>query len=271
MGPDISGDTYTHGHQEAVLRSHRWRTVDNSAAYLLSRLHAGLDLLDVGCGPGSLTIDLAQRLRPGQVVGIDVSSEVVSEAAATAKARGVSNVSFVVGDFRSTVVDPTSFDVVHAHQVLQHLREPVEALAAMRRLARPNGIVVARDSDYSAMTWAPQSSSLDRWLEIYLAVTRRNGAEADAGRWLLRWAHRAGFDEASYTTSTWTFATTTDKTWWSELWAERTVRSSFAQQAIDYEIATTEELATVAAGWREWAEEPDAVFIVPHGEVIAEV
>ena len=86
----------------------------------------------------------------------------------------------------------------------------------------------------------------------------------------LRWAHRAGFDEVVYGTSTWTFATPTDRTWWAELWAERTVRSSFAQQATEYGIATADELAAVAAGWRQWAAESDAVFIIPHGEIIAE-
>ncbi len=270
MSSEATRDTYTHGHQDAVLRSHRWRTAGNSASYLLARLRPGLDLLDVGCGPGSLTIDLAKRVDPGRVLGVDLSDQVVSEAAATAAAAMVTNASFVAGDFRTIGLDPASFDVVHAHQVLQHLRDPVEALEVMRRLVRPNGIVAVRDSDYSAMTWAPSSGSLDRWREIYLSVTSRNGAEADAGRWLLRWAHRAGFDEVTYTTSTWTFATPPDRTWWAELWAERTVRSSFAEQAVEYGIATGDELAEVASGWRRWAAEPDGVFIVPHGEVIAE-
>src|SRR5262245_25345231 len=50
-------ETYTHGHHESVLRSHRWRTIENSAAYLLPYLSPGLDVLDVGCGPGTITID----------------------------------------------------------------------------------------------------------------------------------------------------------------------------------------------------------------------
>ena len=58
------GDTYTHGHHESVLRSHNWRTAENSAGYLLAHLRAGLDLLDVGCGPGTITLDLAARARP---------------------------------------------------------------------------------------------------------------------------------------------------------------------------------------------------------------
>ena len=66
-------DTYTHGHADSVLRSHRWRTVANSAAYLIPHLRPGIELLDVGCGPGTITIDLARRVAPGRVLGIDAA------------------------------------------------------------------------------------------------------------------------------------------------------------------------------------------------------
>ena len=53
---------YTHGHHESVLKSHTWRTIGNSAAYLEPQLAAGLSLLDVGCGPGTITVEFADRL-----------------------------------------------------------------------------------------------------------------------------------------------------------------------------------------------------------------
>jgi SAM-dependent methyltransferase len=262
-------DVYTHGHQDAVLRSHRWRTAENSASYLLPHLAAGRRLLDVGCGPGTLTVDLARLVSPGEVVGIDIAEKVVDEAAAHAAASGVGNVVFVAGDFRVAGLEPSSFDVVHAHQVLQHLRDPVGALEAMARLARPGGVVAARDSDYSAMTWSPDDEHLRRWREVYLAVTRHNGADADAGRRLLGWAHAAGLTDVTYSSSTWTFSTPADRTWWADLWADRCLSSSFAEQARAYGIAEADELASLAAGWRAWADDPDAVFIVVHGELLA--
>jgi len=267
----VQPDTYTHGHQDSVLRAHRWRTAENSAAYLLPQLRPGDRLLDVGCGPGTLTADLALRVAPGQVTGVDVAAAVLGEAEAHARDAGAANVTFLAGDFGAAGLPPASFDVVHAHQVLQHLREPVGALAAMARLAAPGGLVAAREADYSTMAWAPADARIRRWLDVYLAVTRHNGAEANAGRWLLRWAHAAGLADVAYTTSTWTFATPADRAYWGGQWAERCVTSTFAEQAVAYGVATADELAGIAQGWREWSSEPDGVFVVVHGEIVARV
>jgi ubiquinone/menaquinone biosynthesis C-methylase UbiE len=265
-------DVYTHGHHEAVLRSHRWRTAENSAAYLLPHLRPGLALLDVGCGPGTLTVDLAARVAPGRTVGVDTAPDVVTAAHEHARERGATNLELVVGDFRKLELVPGSFDVVHAHQVLQHLRDPVGALRTMAALARPRGgLVAARDADYAAMTWAPADVRLDRWARLYQAVTTRNGADANAGRHLPRWARLAGLTDVTYTTSTWTFATAADRAWWSETWAERVVASSLAEQALDQGLATRRDLDDIAAGWRAWARDVDAVFTVVHGEIVARV
>lgn len=265
-----AGDTYVHGHSDSVLRSHRWRTAENSAAYLLPHLADGQRLLDVGCGPGTLTVDLAGRVGPnGSVVGIDLSAAVVQEAAAHATAQEAGNATFRTGDFRELEELEASFDVVHAHQVLQHLSDPIGALATMGRLVRPGGIVAARDSDYPAFLWTPADPRLDLWLEIYMAVSHRNGTRPDAGRYLLRWAIEAGLTDVAYTTSTWTFATPTDRAWWGDSWAERTLASSLADQAVEYGIATKADLEEVAGGFRDWADQPDGTFVLIHGEIVA--
>jgi 2-polyprenyl-3-methyl-5-hydroxy-6-metoxy-1,4-benzoquinol methylase len=266
--PGPGGDIYTHGHHEAVLRSHRWRTVDNSASYLLPHLRPGLSLLDVGCGPGTLTVDLARRVAPGPVVGVDTAPEVVDAARAHAAEAGAAEVVFVAGDFRTVALPRRRFDVVHAHQVLQHVSDPVGALTAMAGLTAPGGVVAARDSDYPAMTWTPASPALDRWRAVYLAVTARNGANADAGRRLGAWAAAAGLKHIVATTSTWRFERPADVAWWADLWAERTASSTLAEQAVAHGLARPAELEDIARGWRAWARQPGATFVVPHGEIL---
>ena len=254
---------YTHGHHESVLRSHRWRTVENSAAYLLPRLRPGLTLLDVGCGPGTITADFTRRLAPGNVLGIDAAAGVVEAAQ-----RDHPGVGFATGNVYELAFADATWDIVHAHQVLQHLADPVAALREMRRVVRPDGIVAVRDSDYASFIWHPADERLDRWLALYHEIARVNGGEPDAGRRLLSWAQQAGFQGIDASASVWCFATPEERAWWGGLWADRMTASAIAQQAVREGRATPEELNGIAAAWRSWSAAEDAWFAVLHGEII---
>ena len=261
-------ETYTHGHAESVLRSHRWRTVENSAGYLLPRLRPGIDLLDVGCGPGTITMDLAQRVAPGRVVGIDAAADAVEAASAAAAEAGVA-VELAVGDVYALDHADRSFDVVHAHQVLQHLGDPVRALREMRRVCRPEGVVAVRDSIYRAFSWYPGSAGLDRWLEVYCAVAEANGGEPDAGSHLRAWALQAGFSSVDASATAWCFASEEDRAWWGGLWADRITSTALGDRAVDLGVVTRAELVELGEAWRAWAAAPDGWFAVLHGEVLA--
>lgn len=258
-------NTYTHGHAEAVLRSHRWRTAANSAAYLLPHLHAAQRLLDVGSGPGTVTADLARLV--DEVVALEIDEAAADLTRAELDRQGVTNATVVVGDVHALDLDG-DFDVVHAHQVLQHVADPVGALREMLRVTRPGGLVAARDSDYGHFSWHPATEGLDRWLALYDAAARANGGEPHAGRMLLAWAHAAGASDVVASSATWCFASPEDRTWWGELWADRLTSTALARQLVDEGRATTDELATVAAAWRGWATDPDGWFSVLHGEVL---
>jgi len=257
-------ERYLHGHHDSVLRSHRWRTAENSAAHLLAHLRPGLDLLDIGCGPATITAELAERVAPGRTVGIDTSADVVAQARATHPGLHLE-----VADLMALPFDDAAFDVVHAHQVLQHVPDPVGALEEAWRVLRPGGIVSARDSIYASKAWAPDDPLLVRWNELYHQVARRDGGEPDAGRYLLAWASAAGFVDAVFTSSTWTFADDTSRAWWGGLWAERVVASAFAEHAVEYGLSDRAELAAIAEAFRRWSAAPDGVFVVVHGEVVA--
>ncbi|PWJ53705.1 Methyltransferase domain-containing protein [Quadrisphaera granulorum] len=270
--------TYTHGHAEPVLASHRWRTAENSCAYLLPHLRPGQDLLDLGCGPGTITVDLAERVAPGRVVGLDAAAGVLEEASALAERRGAA-VEWVTGDALALPFADASFDVVHAHQVLQHVADPVGVLREMARVLRPGGVLAVRDVDYAATTWYPAESGLDAWLDLYGRVARSNGGEPDAGRRLLAWAREAGLrqDDGSAvatvtaSASAWCYASPDEREWWGTSWAGRATASAFAEQAVARGEASAEQLEEIAAAWRRWAASPDGWIALLHGELLVQL
>jgi SAM-dependent methyltransferase len=265
----VSPEHYTHGHHETVLRSHLWRTAYNSAAYLLAVLQPGKTILDVGCGPGNITVDFAALVAPARVVGVDSAAEVIEQARALAVSRGVTNVEFVVGDAYDLEFDDDSFDVVHAHQVLQHLARPVDALREWRRVVAPGGIVAARDADYAGTVTYPETEGLRHWGALMQSVTRSNGGEPNAGRHLKAWARAAGFGEVTSTASVWCFSSDDERAWWGTMWADRVVSSAVAEDALGKGIATRDDLEAIRAAWARWAADKDGWMSMPHGEILA--
>ncbi|GBG40158.1 methyltransferase domain-containing protein [Mycobacterium montefiorense] len=264
----MSDIKYTHGHHESVLRSHQRRTAADSAGYLLPYLKPGCTLLDVGCGPGTITVDLAARVAPGSVTAIDQFADVLDVAREEAQQHNLSNVSFVTADVERLEFPDDTFDVVHAHQVLQHVANPVQALREMRRVCKPGGIVAARDADYAGFVWHPHVAALDFWRDIYQQAARSNGGEPDAGRRLLSWALEAGFDDVTPTGSLWCYATPETREWWGGMWADRILHSGIARDILRFGLATTVQLEEISQAWGQWAAAKDGWLAIPHGEII---
>ncbi len=261
-----TNERYTHGHHSSVVDQHRRRTVEEAAAFLLPHIEPTMSILDLGCGPGSITIGLARQVPDGGVVGIDIVSDVLEQARELAIDTGTSNVSFNHGDLYSLDYPDNSFDVVYAHQVLQHLTEPISALREIRRLLTPGGIVAVRDADYGTMVHSPDTREIVRWLELYHQITSRNGGEPNAGRYLNGWLHESGFEEIEMSASTWVFHKPAQLLNWGDSWGDRVTKSSFAEHAIEYGLCTVEELEAIANAWRRWARTPNAFFSFLHVE-----
>ena len=262
--------TYTHGHHASVVASHAARTAANSCVYLLPHLRPGQRVLDLGCGPGSITLDLAAAVGPeGRVVGVDAAPAAIETARRAALERGDDRTVFETGDAFALAYPEASFDVSHAHQVLQHLGDPVAALRELARVTRPGGLVAARDADYATMAWYPRLPELDEWMALYQRLARANGGEPDAARHLRAWANAAGLTEAEFTASPWVYATPELTAWWGRSWAERATASAFATQALERGFATEHDLRRIADAWLAFAAHPDAWFSMLHGELLA--
>jgi len=107
------------------------RTASRNAAFFLPYLRPGMQVLDVGCGPGSIAVGLGEAVAPGNVVGIDLQPTQIEQAHVLAAKRAVSNVRFEVADAYRLPFPDHSFDAAFAHALLNHLREPVRALVEM--------------------------------------------------------------------------------------------------------------------------------------------
>lgn len=261
---------YTHGHNAGALASHATRTAQNSAGYLLDRLRPGMRLLDVGCGPGSITLDLAQLVAPGEVVGLENTEAPLVAARQAAAERGDTTTRFMIGDAQALPFPDASFDLSHAHQVLQHLGDPVAALREMARVTRPGGWVAARDADYSAMAWFPELPELERWRTVYRTAALANGAQPDAGRRLRAWARAAGLEDVRISTSVWQYADAESTRWWGEGQATRLLADSFIEQAA-LQGVDADQVRRMAAGWQAWGADPDAWFVIVNVELLAQV
>lgn len=258
---------YTHGYHESVLRSLGDALRKTPPATCCPTWCRGCRCSTSVAAP-TITVDLAARVVPGSVTGVEPTDDALSLARAEAQLHRLSNISFTTSDVHKLDFPDDAFDVVHAHQVLQHVADPVRALQEMRRVCTPGGIVAARDADYSGFIWFPKLPALDRWLDLYERAARANGGEPDAGRRLLSWARAAGFDDVTPTASVWCFATASAREWWGLVWADRILQSDLAHQLVDSGLATAAQLEEISTAWREWAAAPDGWLAIPHGEIL---
>jgi SAM-dependent methyltransferase len=228
-----------------------------------------MTVLDVGCGPGTITLDLAELVAPGVVTGLERVEAPLESARAAAATRGDNTTRFERGDALNLPYPDGTFDVVHAHQVLQHLTDPVGALREMMRVCRPGGWIAARDADYAAMAWYPEMAELDDWRNVYSRIARSNGGEPDAGRRIRAWAGAAGIADPVSSASVWNYASADACSWWGNGQADRLLGATFMQQSAEQGV-TTQQVRAMADGWRAWGQHPHAWFAMPHGELLAQ-
>jgi len=261
--------TYSHGHHASVVNDHARRGAADSAGFLLPHIKPTFTILDVGCGPGTITADLAALVPQGHVTGVDAVASVLTQAWETASSRGVTNIDFQHVDANALPFADNAFDVVFCHQVLQHVGSPVSVLSEMRRVAKASGIVAAREADYCAFSWYPEPPLIDRWRALYLAVTRANGGEPKAGRYLHVWARRAGFapKDVDATWDCWRYAGERAKQF-SESHGGRILQPGFLNTALREGLASEDEVKQISKAWLEWGVQEDAFIGIPCGQIL---
>ncbi|KAI0552649.1 ubiE/COQ5 methyltransferase [Xylaria curta] len=265
--------TYIHGHHASVVKSHARRTAQNSAAFLIPHIKPHYRILDVGCGPGSITVDFAQLVPQGSVIGIDASDDVLSQARELAHERGVEgNLTFQRHDANELPFSDGEFDIVYCHQVLHHVRNPVAILKEMKRVTRKGGFVAAREVDYGALIWYPELPGIQKWEDVHMAIFKANEVQPKAGRYVRAWAKEAGFlhEEITFSWGLWNYQDD-EAVVWATLWADRALKSSYASTSLEKGISTQEELNHISETWLKWGETKGAFITIPCGEILCQV
>ncbi len=238
------------------------RAASQAADFLLPHLRSGMHVLDAGCGPGSITLGLAAAVAPGEVVGIDVQPSLVEQARALAVQRGVTNVRFEASNVYELPFPDGSFDAAFANSVLQHLREPVRALAELRRVLRPGGIAGVRDRDSGGHLIAPETPLLQQWLRLLERIRQHNGANFYIGRHHRRLLLEAGFVRAEAGASIQSAGSLEETRHFAVILKARipgNARTALGEGWIDQATVDAIEAAIDA-----WADRPDAFQAEPY-------
>lgn len=261
---------YVLDHKVANIRSHQWRTARNSAAFVIDSIQPDMHILDVGCGPGSITVDFAEMVPRGHVTGIEIGSDILAQAQSLADEKGLVNVTFEEADVNALKYPDATFDLVFAHQVLQHLPEPVKALREMRRVTKPGGIVAVREGELGTFFAYPDLAGIQNTVELYVRVAHNSGSHPDAGRKLLSYALEAGFTRSAITASAsnFCFSSDEDRAMWGKTWSDRLQESSFRKRALDGGFANSTDLESYAKDWRDWMIRDDAIWAHLNGEIL---
>lgn len=264
-------NAYAHGHSDLTIKAHAQRNVETCAKFVIPYLANGTSVLDLGCGPGSITADFAKRVGPrGRAVGIDRSQSVVDVAKQT---WHDSNVEFVVGDITSLPFEDDSFDIVYAHQVFVHLSAETQerAFAEARRVCKPGGIVALREAQLDNDTLMyPIDPLLIGLVKVILQRAVSSGAYAQAASHLPAMAERVGFSAADIERNVTleTHGTPEARTTYADIWAGRSGEESLVKYALEHELMTWEELESLPDRWRRWRDTPHAWLSIVQLEMI---
>jgi ubiquinone/menaquinone biosynthesis C-methylase UbiE len=232
------------------------RTASQEAAFFLPHLRSGMRVLDAGCGPGSITLGLAQVVYPGEVIGVDLQTAQVEDARELAAERGIGNVRFETADLYGLPFPDRAFDAVFSHGVVMHLREPLRAIAEMRRVLKQGGFVGLRDPYVAAGFVSPATPLIEQFRALLVRVREHNGSHPLIGaqyRVLLREAGFARSDAAASVEYAGSLEATRRFAVWRKTQLAGLARTALAQGWV--ERATIDAMA---ADFDAWAERPDA-------------
>lgn len=246
------------------------RSAEHDAAFLLPYLKSGLRLLDCGCAEGSITLGLADAVKPGQVTGIDVRGDSIAKARTAATNRGISNVGFQEANVYQLPFEDASFDVVYANALFQWVSDPAKAAREMCRVLKQGGVLAARSSDAMTKIWWPDDEWVQRFWSVFHKWRTSVGADDFGGRKLPGILQGSGLSIIETSVSSEPRGRPGAFRWYGNFWANMIREpNDFSNRIIDQGFASKADLEEMANALIKTSGQPQAFIAVFAIEVLA--
>jgi ubiquinone/menaquinone biosynthesis C-methylase UbiE len=232
------------------------------AGFITPYLKPGMSLLDVGCGPGSITMELAKVVAPGRVLGVDIDEAAIEQARKAVVDKGVENISFELGDAAALRIPDNSFDAACAASTFQWLQRPVESAREILRVLRPGGVFAARDRARDGDQFGNLTPVLDEALDVYDRISRYRGANHRFGSRLYSTFLQAGFADVAT-------AGSYDEAGRSPVYFYSPFNDpDQARIIVQQGWAEEQKLAEYTAAWKSWSQEPESFMLIARCEAV---
>jgi len=259
---------YAPGYEEGITDLFRFRNAERFSRHLLVHLRPGMRVLDGGCGPGTITVGLASRVAPGDVLGIDRDEKQVAAATTMAQQAGVLNVRFEAGDILHLPCSDASMDAVHLSCILTHILQPLEALKEAWRVLKPGGIVSLRDPVFASTIWCPENSLLIEACQLIIRAIRYAGGDANRGKDLGVLLHEAGYGDLHLSAAYDGPQNPAERPGFCALLAGVFSETQMARLLIAQGWTTQSRLEQIARAIQELGSDPRGFVAVPHIEAL---
>ena len=243
------------------------RTADSHASFFLPYLQPNMKLLDCGCGPGTITIGLAQAVNPGETVGVDAGENQVEIAQENAESQKVTNLRFEVGSIYELPFEDDYFDAVFSHALLEHLNDPTKALDEMVRVLKPDGIMGARATEASGrLLWPPIEEIQKHW-DLVDRIVDYNGGDSGIGKQLRSLLCQSGLRDVEASASYESFGKPGSIEVLVDL-VSKMRENPAVHKMIELGWITLNEWDEIVSAYRQWAKTPDAFLEWSWGEAV---
>ena len=260
---------YTMGFSEEMLESLRRYTAEASAKYLMPHLRPGRRVLDIGCGPGTISVGLARAVAPGEMHGVDMEESQIDLASLVAKTNGQDNAKFHVGDVTDLPFEDGFFDVVHCHNVLMHIPDTAAVLAEARRVLKPGGIIGCREMICGSSFTHPDFGVIRRAWDMFEDLLSADDGHPQMGKDLKNHIVEAGFTNVRVTASFDIYDTPEDIAFIYAFANKWFLSPEIMEAAIKYGASTQELCDAIRDAYDRWKDHPGALCGLGFGEVVA--